>query len=190
MSELNLLRSAHRVTGSFVDQISDWDASTPCSELTARDLVGHLQGGDAQITGQLQDRPVERSVGSAPSAEGYRSAADDLVTALGEPGAPQKMITAPIGRVPAGQMMVMRTIEHVVHGWDLAVSQDLPVRDLNEPAIPLIPITEHLLVQLADVVMDRRPFADPVPVPADAPAIDRLVGLLGRDPRRASGRQD
>jgi hypothetical protein len=77
----------------------------------------------------------------------------------------------------------MRTIEHVAHGWDVAVSQGLPTDDLEPLAAPLIPVCQALFVQLADVVGgEHRPFAAPVPVHEDAPALARLVGLLGRDP--------
>lgn len=180
------LQAAHRVVGHLVSQVSDWEASTPCPGFSARTLVGHLVAGDAMIADLLQDRRFDPATLAAPSAESYQEAAKDLTAALDLPGAMEKTIMAPIGPASGAQMMIMRTIEHVVHGWDLAVSQGLPTDGLDDLAGPLIPVCEALFAKLGDVVMERRPFAAPVPVEPDAPALDRLVALLGRDPVRAT----
>ena len=186
MTELKDLQAAHRAVGSLVSEVSDWDAATPCPGMTTRDLVGHLIGGDVMIADLLRDRRFDPSTLGTPTADGYRTAAGELSGALAEPGALGKTIMAPIGPASGGQMMIMRTIEHVVHGWDVASAQGLPTDELDAVAAPLIPITEGLLVQLADAVGERGPFADPVPVAADATALDRLVGLLGRNPHWAA----
>jgi uncharacterized protein (TIGR03086 family) len=182
MSELDDLEQAHRVVGTLVTEVSDWDAASPCPGMSPRSLVAHLAGGDVMIADLLADRPFDPATVGPPTARTYRAAADALAAAYREPGAVEKTIMAPIGPASGGQMMVMRTIEHVAHGWDVAVSQGLPTDDLEPLAAPLIPVCQALFVQLADVVGERRPFAEPVPVPDDAPALDRLVGLLGRDP--------
>ncbi|MEV5553421.1 TIGR03086 family metal-binding protein [Nonomuraea wenchangensis] len=75
-------------------------------------------------------------------------------------------------------------IEIAVHGWDIATA-------CGEPRpIPLLLADElldlaHLFVTPAD-----RPhrFAAPRPVPLDAPADDRLLAYLGRDPAAAGRR--
>ncbi len=185
MTELKDLQAAQRAVGSLVSEVSDWDAATPCPGLTTRDMVAHLIGGDVMIADLLRDRPFDPSTLGTPSPDGYRAAAAELAGALAEPGALEKTIMAPIGPASGGQMMIMRTIEHVVHGWDVATAQGLPTDELDAVAAPLIPITEVLLVQLGDAVGARLPFADPVVVPDDAPPLDRLVGMLGRNPQRA-----
>ncbi len=181
------LQAAHHAVGSVVQQVSDWDARTPCPDLTTGGVVRHLIGGDVMIAALLNDEQFDpRSVGE-PGAERYRVAADGLAAALRQPGALEKTIMSPVGPASGGQMMVLRTVEHVVHGWDVAVSQGLPTEDLDALAAPLIGVSEQLLAQLAGVLAERRPFADSRPVAADAPALDRLVALLGRDPHWSTG---
>jgi uncharacterized protein (TIGR03086 family) len=70
--------------------------------------------------------------------------------------------------------------ELVTHGWDLAVAtgrRHLLDDDLAAGALP---------ATVAKIPADHRgedvPFGPVVPVADDAPAIDRLVGWLGRDP--------
>jgi uncharacterized protein (TIGR03086 family) len=183
MTELENLQEVQRVVGGLVVQVSDWDAATPCPAMPTKAVVAHLTGGDAMIADLLADRAFDPSTLGPPSAAGYAAAADALIAAYQVPGSAEKTIMAPIGPASGGQMMIMRTIEHVAHGWDVAVSQGLPTDELEPFAAPLIPVCEALFVQLADVVGERRPFAEPVPVPAEAPALDRFVGLLGRNPR-------
>jgi uncharacterized protein (TIGR03086 family) len=65
--------------------------------------------------------------------------------------------------------------EVVVHGWELAVATGRPY-----------PADEAAVRACAEFLAgaERSPelFGPVVEVPADAPALDRLVGLTGRDP--------
>jgi uncharacterized protein (TIGR03086 family) len=65
--------------------------------------------------------------------------------------------------------------EIVVHGWELAVAtgQDYPS---DEAAV------RACAEFLAGVPRAEELFGPVVEVPAGAPALDRLVGLTGRDP--------
>ncbi len=69
-----------------------------------------------------------------------------------------------------------RIVDLLVHGWDLARATGVPAAlpdDLAERALPF-----------AQAQLPTQPragrFADPQPVPADAPPIDRLAAFTGR----------
>jgi uncharacterized protein (TIGR03086 family) len=83
-----------------------------------------------------------------------------------------------IGPMPAPAISELRTIECLAHGWDVArgAGARLEVDDaVAERAIA------HSLALMERLPPDRTPFASPRPAPDDAPAIDRLAALLGRD---------
>jgi uncharacterized protein (TIGR03086 family) len=74
----------------------------------------------------------------------------------------------------------VRIVELLGHGWDLA-------RATGQPAGYPDGLVERTLAQARHGLADRpdgpgAPFAAEVPVPAGAPAIDRLAGFLGRQP--------
>ncbi len=89
------------------------------------------------------------------------------------------MVTVPIGAVPGVVALHLRITESLVHGWDLAHSTGQPTDVLPDD------LAEHELQfsrrQLPDLPPGRHPFAPSQPVPDDAPALDRLAALLGRD---------
>jgi uncharacterized protein (TIGR03086 family) len=71
--------------------------------------------------------------------------------------------------------------EIVVHGWDVARSSGQPF----EVELDLLEAVHGFVSPLADsnTPMPREGlFGPPVPVPADAPLLDRVIGLTGRDP--------
>jgi uncharacterized protein (TIGR03086 family) len=70
--------------------------------------------------------------------------------------------------------------EVVVHGWDVAVSSGQSFTCDPE----LLEATYAFVAQAVAQNPDGTPglFDSPVPVPDDAPLLDRLIGLTGRDP--------
>jgi uncharacterized protein (TIGR03086 family) len=165
-----------------------WDAPTPCADWTVRDLVNHLVGGNLLFAGVLGGEPtpsleelgrgqgVDR-LGDDPVAA-FRVAADTLLAAFRQPGALEQVVTVPVGTVPGIGALHLRLVETLVHGWDLARATGRP------PGFPEALAEQELAfsrAKLADVPPGRTPFAPPQPAPDDAPALDRLAALLGRD---------
>ena len=78
--------------------------------------------------------------------------------------------------------------EIFVHGWDLAKSTGQKVPPDQGVADALL--SSEWPSMCADVRNgDPSVFAPEIHVPREAPAIDRLVGFLGRDPSWPGGRQ-
>jgi len=86
-------------------------------------------------------------------------------------------VSLPVGDVPGSLFLGIATLDALVHGWDIATSIGRhidPPSDAVDTVAAFAPgIVPGLRGQL---------FADEVPVPNDAPPIDRLVGYLGRQP--------
>ena len=68
--------------------------------------------------------------------------------------------------------------ELVVHGWDLARATSQPF----DPAESAVRGSFELLAASTDPAQREPIFGPVVPVPEDAPLLDRAIGLSGRDP--------
>jgi len=174
----------HRAyAGTFsglVTGASDWDAPAPVAGWTARDVVDHLV---TWLPGFLAADGVDLPAGP--------SAADDPVAAwTHHAAAVQELLDDPttggrsfthrhVGALPlADAVDRFYTTDVFLHSWDLARSTGQPVA-LDEAEC------EALLagmLPLDDVLRASGQYGPRVPVPDDAPAVDRLVGFIGRDP--------
>jgi uncharacterized protein (TIGR03086 family) len=182
-------------TGLLISAVRDdqWAAPTPCPEWTVRDLVGHMVTSNYAFVRILGGTAPEAPGRTAPEAPGgaadsprpdaglvdaYRDSAAALVGAFRQPDVLGRVHAVPIGPVPGIAALHLRITEVLVHGWDLAhaTGQDAVFpEDLAEQELAFS------RSKLGDIPPGRTPFAPPQPVPGDAPAIDRLVALLGRD---------
>ena len=114
---------------------------------------------------------------------------DELAEAWGTPGAWTGMTRAGGVDLPGEVAGLVAMDELVVHGWDLAPATGQPY----EPdAASLEAAHGFLLAAAQDPTRGGGIFGPVVPVPDDAPRLDRVIGLSGRDPRRTphgAGRQ-
>ena len=158
------------------------DAPTPCTEWTVRQLLNHVVGGNKAFASmQTGGGPVDRTadhLGDDPVAA-FRTSVARLRDVFAADGALEKTVVGPFGEVPGAFLVTMRVNEMMVHGWDVAkatgqhyVCNPVVAERAREVSAAL----------LAQVPAGRSPFAPPVTVEDSAPAIDRLVGLLGRQP--------
>ena len=173
-------------TGVLISAVREdqWAAPTPCPEWTVRDLVGHMVTSNYAFVRILGGTAPEAPGGAdslrpdAGLVDAYRDSAAALVGAFRQPGVLDRVHTVPIGPVPGIAALHLRITEVLVHGWDLA-------RATGQDAVFPEDLAEQELAfsrsKLGDIPAGRTPFAPPQPVPGDAPAIDRLVALLGRD---------
>jgi uncharacterized protein (TIGR03086 family) len=173
---------AQVVAGVRDDQL---DGPTPCPAYTVADLLHHVAGLTVAFAAAARKQPA----GTAPSADGSRQPegwrrriADDLAelaAAWREPAAYEGTTMAGPIEMPAPVAALVALDEIVVHGWDVARATGQPY-DADPAAVAACAAwVEGFLVP--EGVADG-PFGPPVAVADDAPALDRLVALTGRDP--------
>jgi uncharacterized protein (TIGR03086 family) len=163
-----------------------WASATPCSEWTVKDLVAHLIVGNRRFTAALRsEEPAASGAGGADTSleddplGAYRGSVRALLEAFALPGVMERMVTVPFGTVPGVVAWHLRMTEALTHGWDLARATGQDVEAPDDLVEQELAFTGRAL---ADIPPERRPFAPSRPVDDDAPPLDRLAALLGRDP--------
>lgn len=160
-----------------------WAAATPCEGWDVRALVTHMVSGNRLFAAALRgERPEQLDEIDDELVDAFERSATDLLAAFGSPGALERVVEVPFGSVPGVVALHLRLTEILVHGWDIAEATGQPTHfdglvaeqelEFSRKAVGAIP-------------PNRRPFGPAQPVPADAPAIDRLAALLGRQATRA-----
>ena len=166
------------VAGIRADQ---WGLPTPLDRVDVRALVNHLVIGNLMFAALVTE--TESPTGDADHLGedplgAFRMAAGRLAAALRTPGMAARTYALPIGQVPGSALAGIRITELLGHGWDLARATGQP------PGFP-DDVAERGLTEARNQLRNRpsgpdSPFAPQMPVPDDAPAIDRLAGFLGR----------
>ena len=168
---------------------TDLGRATPCDGWTVAGLLTHLsiqhRGFAAAARGDGGDPAIWTPRPPAPDAVAdFLAATADVLTSFAADGVGAVPFRLPeistSVEFPADQAMSFHFIDYVVHSWDLARSIGThpalgrPVLEAAWPVAQLVP----------DEARGRpgSPFGLLVPVPADAPLLDRIVAHLGRHP--------
>jgi uncharacterized protein (TIGR03086 family) len=172
-------------------------APTPCSEMDVRAMLGHLVG--------VLDRVAALGRGEDPFAVNETPAADDswsdawtasasrVAEAWRDDDVLGRPMTLPWIQGSGADVLASYLSELTVHTWDLAMATgqqpdwDAVVVDAALASRDVLPAeNRRALFEEVSAAMGLDevaiPFAEAVPVPDDAPAIDRLVAWNGRDP--------
>jgi len=185
---LDLEPAARRITAQL-DGVDDaaLGAATPCPGVTVGALLAHVEGlAVAFRDAALKD--LGPTTDNAPSVEsgvlepGWRTtlpaALDELVAAWRSPEAWEGMTRAGSVDLPGQVAGMVALNELVLHGWDLAKATGQPF-DAEDAHLRS---SLALLAELGDNPPATSPFGPPVPVPEDAPLLDRAVARGGRRP--------
>ncbi|MFG3254118.1 TIGR03086 family metal-binding protein [Streptomyces sp. NPDC048172] len=201
------LRSAARAMATLVRGVRNeaLDDPTPCEEYAVRHLLRHV--GDLSVAFRDAARKdLGPTTDTDPGEGGIRPLEADwrdrlpreldaLAEAWRAPDAWTGMTRAGGVDLPGEVAGLIALDELVLHGWDLAraTGQDFTSDEASLRAV------QALLSQPADLTGDGDGdaegredgdgdgeggglFGTPVPVAADAPLLDQVVGLGGRDP--------
>lgn len=161
------------------------DAPTPCRDWDLRALLGHLRYwtpvlaavGRREALPATVEGEIDLVTGDWPAA--LDAARADLVAVWSEPatwdgtvrmGGPDPLPAPMIGGMVLGEL--------VLHGWDLGATLGLRT---DWPAEVLV-ATLDAVVGMAVQGREMGIFGPAVAVPPDAPTLDRVVALSGRDP--------
>ena len=190
MSEISdrYRRRADSFEAKVANVASDqWSNQSPCAEWQARDVVGHI----VDMHGVML-RPLDRPLSPAPSIQedplaAFRSARADIEALLDDPALADMECDTPMGKMTIAEHIDgVVSLDMVIHGWDLAkaTGQD-DTMDPQEvarmwPSMQSIPDEMRIPGAFGPGVVV---FGPEVEVPAEAPLQDRLLGVLGRQPR-------
>jgi uncharacterized protein (TIGR03086 family) len=159
---------------------------TPCTELDVAQLRDHVVGwldtfaaGFADPGGQAPRTGVDGYQASADPAAEVRAAAATLDAAI-RAGAAARPLRLGEQAMPGDMALSMILWEYQVHGWDLARATGQPWSPPAAAAEESLAFAPNMLTP--DYQGEGKAFAPRVLVAADAPPLDRLLGLSGRDP--------
>ncbi|GAA1255550.1 TIGR03086 family metal-binding protein [Kitasatospora nipponensis] len=160
-----------------------WDASTPCSDWTVRDLVNHLTAEQLWAPEMLLGATVAEVggrhqgdvLGQDPVAA-WTAAAAGARTAFTVPGALELTVHLSYGDRSALDYCAEMTVDATVHTWDLARATGGDTHLAPE----LVDFALTVVTPYADQLAASGYFAAAVPTPPDADPQTRLLGLLGR----------
>lgn len=158
-------------------------APTPCPDYDVAGLLGHLIHRAPQLIGAAAKEEVSAGEQAPADPATWRTTlvplVDRLAGAWSRPEAWEgsTRIEGPM-EMPASTIGGIVLAELVLHGWDLARATG------QEPTWPgpLLETTHQDMAAMAPMGRKMGAFGPEVPVADDAPALDRLLGTVGRDP--------
>jgi uncharacterized protein (TIGR03086 family) len=168
-----------------------WANQSPCEAWNARDVVDHI----VSMHGYML-RPVGRELSPAPTVaddplRAFRAARADVEAVLDDPELSGTECDTPNGRMTVAQQIdEVVSDDLVLHGWDLARATGQDETIDSDDVARLWAITTAIPAELMEKY--RTPgafgpgvevFGPEVNVAEDAPLQDRLLGLIGRNPR-------
>ncbi len=185
------LHPAAVIVARVVRRVRDEDLErpTPCPGTSVAAMLDHLAGLTGAFTAAAGREPVPGG-DQPPSADASRldpAFRESITDALAKLAQVWRDPNAWTGMTRVGGVDLPRQVaglvalnEVVVHGWDLA-------RATDQPYDPPAPVLEGALGFVGPTVAaapEGTPglFGPPVPVGDDAPLLDRLLGLTGRNP--------
>lgn len=178
--------AALRLFGERVREVGEtqWDAPTPCTEWTVRDLVGHVTGEQLWIPPLLTEGRTVADVGDALSGDplgddpvgAWDRASAAALEAFDRPGALERTVALSYGPTRGSAYCSELTTDCVVHTWDLAraIGADERLPD------GLVEFALKEVMPYADSLASSGMFAEPLDFPAGANAQTRLLALVGR----------
>jgi uncharacterized protein (TIGR03086 family) len=162
-------------------------ASTPCEKMRLDALVAHIGGLSLAFTaaarkdfGPLTDTPPKVGAQALDSdwRTSYPQRLTELARAFEDPAAWEGMTRAGGVDFPAEVGGIIALTEVVIHGWDIAAATGQPFDIDAETAAAVLP---HVTQSAAGGPVEGL-FGPALPVADNAPVLDRIVALSGRDP--------
>src|ERR1700722_5161829 len=180
-------RLAQLVAGVTDDQLT---GPTPCPAYRLGDLIDHVCGLALAFTASAR-RDFGEYTEQTPAGDAARLGPDwrtqiprDLATlaaAWQAPAAWSGMTRIPRRDAPAEMVGITLADELLVHGWDVATASGQQFG--FEPEV--LEAARSFLLQIANPDAPSGPdvpFGPPRPAAADAPQLDQVLALAGRDP--------
>jgi uncharacterized protein (TIGR03086 family) len=191
------LEPAARQLADLVAGVPDelLDAPTPCPAYTLGDLVEHVDGLASAFTGAAV-KDTGDATSHAPSGDASRLSDDwririprdlaALADAWRDPDAWSGMTKAGGVDLPGEVAGLVALDEVVVHGWDVARAAGQPY-ECDAASLGAVQAFVSQFSEPGHEEARAGLFGPVVEVPDDAPLLDRVIGLTGRDPAWSPG---
>ncbi|WP_326569693.1 TIGR03086 family metal-binding protein [Amycolatopsis rhabdoformis] len=172
-----------KILAGTTDQ--DLSRPTPCEGWNLAELLRHQVSenhafAEAVRRGEAADWDAGRLGEHAYAA--YAASVDDFLAAFGEEGALQRQLKIhENGPFVAEIAAAMHLVDTVVHGWDLAKTFGVPYEPVPEAVHAALAFAGMVPTDPGERAVSGA-FGALVEVPEGADELDRLIGLLGRDP--------
>lgn len=176
-----LLRTAHTEFAARIAAVADWDAPTPDTEWTIRDLVAHVTEDQQWVPELLAGRTTAEAelkvtpLGDDLAAEWRRHAAAAL--AAWQAADLDASVHLSYDTVRASDYLAEQVGDITIHTWDLARATGTS-EELDDD---LVDAVWSVFEPQAGLLEASGLFAPAVSVPADASLRVRLLALTGRD---------
>ncbi|GHH58238.1 TIGR03086 family metal-binding protein [Lentzea cavernae] len=162
----------------------DLKAPTPCPDYTVGDLLDHVNGLSVAFTMAARKTPLE-GAGTGDAArlpldfrESIPARLDELAQAWRAPQAWEGMTRAGGVDLPGEVAAAVALDEIVLHGWDVARATGQPF----EVEEGLLQVVHGFVSSIGPDDRDGSLFGAAVEVDPNAPLLDRVLGLSGRNP--------
>jgi len=192
MTSMVDLEPATRKMAELVNGVPDGmlDAPTPCAGYSLGDLLDHVSGSILAFTAAAAKASGE-ATSRGPSGDAARLGDDwrsriprdlaALAEAWRDPAAWTGMTRAGGIDLPGEVAGVIALDEVLIHGWDVARAS----RQRFDCDERLLEVVHEFVGQFAGPGQEAAReglYGPEVAVPADAPLLDRVIGMTGRDP--------
>jgi len=182
--------SAQQAFGDRVRAIGadQWALPTPDSEWDVSALVGHLIDENQWLPPLVHGHDLEAANKIVEGAK--QTAGDDLAKvfadsavrsadAVKEDGAMDRSASLSRGPTPMREYLGEMIFDHIVHAWDLGKAIGYEGDQLPDDVVGAV---YEMAKPMAPMLAGSGMFAASVDVADDAPTLDKLIGLTGRDP--------
>ncbi len=179
---LRLQKQAHREFATRLSAVTDWDAPTPDTEWSVRDLVIHVIQEQQWVPHLLAGRTVAQAkLALGPLGDDLRAEwrlYSLAATTAWQEADPEQTVVLSYDTVPVRDYLREQVADVTIHSWDLAraVRTDETLDD------ELVAAVWTVFEPQRDTLAASGLYAEPIPLPDDAPLQWRLLALTGRDP--------
>ena len=167
----------------------DLESPTPCPDYSVGDLLDHVNGLAVAFTMAARKTPLEGTASGDASRlpadfrESIPARLDELARAWLVPEAWEGMTRAGGVDLPGEVAAAVALDEIVLHGWDVARATGQPF----EVEEGLLQVVHGFVSSIGPDDRDGSLFGAAVEVGSNAPLLDRVLGLSGRNPQWGIG---
>lgn len=190
LTPLEALDQAQTAAAAVIARLTDddWDRPTPCDEWSVRDIVNKMLASTLTFAAfgrrERLDPPLDlvhptEMLGDDPLGT-FQAAAAECRAVWRADGALDGTAPSTVGEFPAKAVLNARIFDTTILTWDVARAADVPHHLSDE----LAGYVHHVAVRLVDNVrsVSRERYKDALDVGDEAPIVDRMVAVTGRDP--------